>query len=117
MTLTITNLEVTADNKLVFRKNVQNTQPAPQPVQPAPAVDMKKPETSDKASKVKRMNQLVELLNKARYVYEQGVDEIMSNKEYDALYDELNDLENLKTDLKLLFLHLMANFLDENMII
>lgn len=40
-----------------------------------------------------RMLELVELLNKARAVYEQGTDEIMSNKEYDDLYDELLALE------------------------
>ncbi len=40
-----------------------------------------------------RITELVELLNKARYVYEQGDKEIMSNYEYDALYDELVALE------------------------
>lgn len=40
-----------------------------------------------------RIIELVEMLNKARAVYEQGTDEIMSNLEYDKLYDELNTLE------------------------
>lgn len=40
-----------------------------------------------------RIKELVALLNKARAVYEQGEDEIMSNYEYDALYDELEGLE------------------------
>lgn len=44
----------------------------------------------DKAS---RMKQLVAKLNEARRVYEQGTDEIMSNLEYDRLYDELLKLE------------------------
>ena len=41
----------------------------------------------------KRIEELVELLNKANYAYEQENREIMSNFEYDALYDELKKLE------------------------
>lgn len=41
-----------------------------------------------------RMKELIGLLNNACLVYEQGEDEIMSNKEYDKLYDELVLLEN-----------------------
>lgn len=44
-------------------------------------------------SKIDRMNHLVKVLNEARKVYEQGKDEIMSNFEYDKLYDELVVLE------------------------
>ncbi|MBE5951890.1 MAG: NAD-dependent DNA ligase LigA [Lachnospiraceae bacterium] len=44
-------------------------------------------------TKKDRITELVELLNKARYVYEQGDQEIMTNYEYDALYDELAALE------------------------
>ena len=40
-----------------------------------------------------RIEELVELLNKANYAYEQENREIMSNFEYDALYDELKRLE------------------------
>lgn len=40
-----------------------------------------------------RMTELVETLNKARYAYYQTSEEIMSNYEYDALYDELERLE------------------------
>ena len=43
--------------------------------------------------KRKRIEELVELLNKAVYAYEQEDREIMSNFEYDALYDELKNLE------------------------
>lgn len=39
------------------------------------------------------MRELVELLNKARRAYEQENTEIMSNFEYDRLYDELLSLE------------------------
>ena len=43
--------------------------------------------------KEKRIKELVEILNKAGYAYYQQGEEIMSNKEYDALYDELVKLE------------------------
>ncbi len=43
--------------------------------------------------KKERIAELVELLNKAGYAYEQENREIMSNFEYDALYDELLVLE------------------------
>ncbi|MDD3401952.1 MAG: NAD-dependent DNA ligase LigA [Hespellia sp.] len=43
--------------------------------------------------KTKRMQELVKILNKARYSYEQNDTEIMSNFEYDKLYDELLALE------------------------
>ena len=41
----------------------------------------------------KRMQELVELLNKAGKAYYQDAQEIMSNYEYDSLYDELVELE------------------------
>ena len=44
-------------------------------------------------AKKKRMQELVELLNRARRAYEQEDTEIMSNYEYDKLYDELQELE------------------------
>ena len=43
--------------------------------------------------KMKRMRELVEVLNRARRTYEQEDTEIMSNYEYDRLYDELQELE------------------------
>ncbi len=43
--------------------------------------------------KKQRMLQLVEILNQARRAYEQEDREIMSNYEYDKLYDELLGLE------------------------
>lgn len=45
-------------------------------------------------NKMMRMRELVELLNRARRAYEQDDQEIMSNYEYDRLYDELQALEN-----------------------
>ena len=41
-----------------------------------------------------RMQELVELLNKASKAYYQDAAEIMSNFEYDKLYDELLALEH-----------------------
>lgn len=45
------------------------------------------------ADRMERMRGLVELLNRARRAYEQDDTEIMSNYEYDQLYDELLGLE------------------------
>lgn len=42
---------------------------------------------------IKRMKELVALLSKAAYAYEQENRELMSNLEYDRLYDELQELE------------------------
>ena len=41
-----------------------------------------------------RIKELVDTLNKAAKVYYSGTDEIMSNLEYDRLYDELKTLED-----------------------
>ena len=56
-------------------------------------VSDKKTEQVGNISEKERMQLLVYKLNKAREVYEQGQDEIMSNFEYDKLYDELFELE------------------------
>ena len=45
-------------------------------------------------SKTERMKELVSLLNKASRAYYQEAQEIMSNYEYDRLYDELKELED-----------------------
>ena len=45
-------------------------------------------------SKNERMKELVSLLNKASRAYYQKAQEIMSNYEYDRLYDELKELED-----------------------
>lgn len=42
---------------------------------------------------IQRMKELITKLNEAAKVYYQGEDEIMSNREYDSLYDELVALE------------------------
>lgn len=43
---------------------------------------------------IAEMKELVEKLNYATFVYEQGKDEVMSNHEWDAMYDRLVKLEN-----------------------
>ena len=50
-------------------------------------------QVKNQTDKKKRITELVEVLNKANYAYEQENREIMSNFEYDALYDELRELE------------------------
>ena len=50
-------------------------------------------ERMDRSIELKKQKELTDKLNKARKVYEQGKDEIMSNFEYDKLYDELVALE------------------------
>ena len=47
----------------------------------------------DEQKEMNHMRELVELLNRARRSYEQENTEIMSNYEYDKLYDELLELE------------------------
>ena len=50
--------------------------------------------------KMKRMQELVELLNKAGKAYYQDAQEIMSNYENDALYEQLKgEEEQLVTDM------------------
>lgn len=46
-----------------------------------------------KVNKMERMKELVEKLSQAAYVYEQEDRELMTNREYDTLYDELRQLE------------------------
>lgn len=53
-------------------------------------VNSVKTESDDK---MKHMRELMDLLNRARRAYEQEDKEIMSNYEYDRLYDELQELE------------------------
>jgi len=97
--INISNLSITSDNKLVMiEKSVENNSKTKvkQPV----LVENKseKEELNNKTAtdntNMERMHQLIERLNLARKVYEQGTDEIMSNYEYDKLYDELVNLEH-----------------------
>ena len=50
-------------------------------------------ETGNKAGKIERMKELAEILQNASKAYYQEDREIMSNREYDELYDELVRLE------------------------
>ncbi len=48
---------------------------------------------SEVISKINRIEELVEILNRASEAYYNGQDEIMSNYEWDAMFDELTALE------------------------
>ena len=48
---------------------------------------------NEQAEKVERIKYLADLLNRAAKAYYAEDREIMSNQEYDALYDELQSLE------------------------
>lgn len=52
-------------------------------------------------NEMERMRDLVARLNAAAKVYYQGEDEIMTNFEYDALYDELVALEEKRESFSL----------------
>ena len=86
--ITIDNLKI-VDGKLVeTKKEVNKTEKKVE----AKQIENKTNNTIDN-NKLERMKKLVVVLNEARRVYEQGHDEIMSNAEYDKLYDELEALE------------------------
>lgn len=72
---------------------VKTTPNIPTPVKATPSISTTNTSNEQKSADIQRMNELVQELNKARAVYEQGTDEIMSNKEYDDKYDELAALE------------------------
>ena len=78
----IDNIKINSDGELVFVKDT---------VEPKTEGEVKT--VAGNKSDSERMIELVEILNKARYAYEQEDREIMSNFEYDKLYDELLALE------------------------
>lgn len=91
--ITVSNLVINGD-KLEMTEKQTSEQVNKTPEQPLQAdkqsSSAKLPVSEDINSK---MAGLVKKLNSARKVYEQGKDEIMSNYEYDKLYDELKALE------------------------
>lgn len=94
-----TNLLLTNDDKLVMKDehSVNNVQTKEEQSETKEKIEENKVDNTESksgSSKVDRMHYLVDMLNKARKVYEQGTDEIMSNFEYDKLYDELEQLEH-----------------------
>lgn len=100
--ISISELKVTNDNKLII-KGLENSNVVPKQDTTSKtktlsearriAIQSDTSEKQEGLDKVSRMHHLVKILNKAREVYEQGTDEIMSNYEYDKLYDELVILE------------------------
>ena len=96
--INILNLRVDESDKLVVIKkeerNTETTKIEPKKVdvkQIKSVASVKYQSSGD--DKIDRIHELVNLLNKARYAYEQEDEEIMSNYEYDKLYDELKALE------------------------
>lgn len=96
--INILNLRVDENGKLVvIKKEERNTEttktePKKVDVKQIKSVASVKYQSSGDA-KIDRIHELVNILNKARYAYEQEDEEIMSNYEYDKLYDELKALE------------------------
>ena len=96
--INILNLRVDENDKLVvIKKEERNTEttktePKKVDVKQIKSVASVKYQSSGDA-KIDRIHELVNILNKARYAYEQEDEEIMSNYEYDKLYDELKALE------------------------
>lgn len=89
--ISISNIEVTSDDRLVI-KDIENKDTI-KPVESKVETESKTSNNVGEKSKVDRIHELVPILNNARKVYEQGTDEVMSNFEYDKLYDELLALE------------------------
>ena len=89
--ISISNIEVTSEDRLVI-KDIENKDTI-KPVESKVETEPKTSNNVEEKSKVDRIHELVPILNNARKVYEQGTDEVMSNFEYDKLYDELLALE------------------------
>lgn len=90
--ISISNLVISSGNKLVMKEDKPESNETLTLSQDRREVIQKDVEGS--ISKIGRMHELVNKLNEARKVYEQGTDEIMTNFEYDKLYDELVELES-----------------------
>ena len=96
--ISISNLRVTSDDKLEM---IVNNEPSTSKETGDPVKtenELKNEKSSKEIHKtgnadLDRMHELVDVLNKARFAYEQQDEEIMSNFEYDRLYDELKALE------------------------
>lgn len=92
--INILNLTIDKDDKLVpIRTESHGSESVKVKLSQTKAEQPKKEPSTEGASETDRIHELVNLLNKARYAYEQGDEEIMSNYEYDKLYDELKALE------------------------
>ena len=97
--ISILNLKIDeSDNLVVVKKEERytaTTTTEPKKVDVKQAVSCSKVKYQSSGNpKIDRIHELVDILNKARYAYEQEDEEIMSNYEYDKLYDELKALED-----------------------
>ena len=96
--INISNLSITKDNKLVMIENVIESTDKIEDNHESIVIEPKKlaeniEKNNSDNSDIDRIHELVKLLNRARYVYEQEDEEVMSNFDYDKLYDELKALE------------------------
>lgn len=103
--INISNLYITNNGQLVMKDTNLNNNSETESIQPETDLVEQKTETGtvEKSnitpnnnldnSKIERIKYLVNYLNKATKVYEQGTDQLISNFEYDKLYDELVQLE------------------------
>lgn len=96
--INILNLKIDENGDLVvIKKEYRDNETAktePKKVDAKPLSRESKVEIKSSGNpKIDRIHQLVDILNKARFAYEQEDEEIMSNYEYDKLYDELKALE------------------------
>lgn len=90
--INITNLTITEDNKWIIHED--HSESTETSAKTPNSVDLDAPVISRENDKLARMQYLVTVLNNAAKVYEQGTDEVMTNFEYDKLYDELLKLES-----------------------
>lgn len=96
--ISISNLKITKDNNLeLIKEELQSSdKKAEEPAKVNNNIEkiekVEKVESTGNAD-IDRIHELVSLLNRARFAYEQDDEEIMSNFEYDKLYDELKELE------------------------
>lgn len=97
--INIINLKITENNKLVMleeqkESSIKENNKHTVTQSKADKNDIQNDYENKDLDKIGRMHYLVKVLNEARKVYEQGTDELMSNYDYDRLYDELEALEH-----------------------
>ena len=88
--LTIKNLTRNANGDYIIDNDLLKTQKQTEATQKPQVTNIDKNSLNYKLG---RRAYLTDTLNKARKVYEQGTDELMTNFEYDKLYDELMSIE------------------------
>lgn len=88
--LAVKNLVRNANGNYIIDNDLLKTS---KPVETAQKTQVENTDRNNLDYKITRRAYLTDELNKARKVYEQGTDELMTNFEYDKLYDELMSIE------------------------